>query len=83
MGQEGGFQMTYFNGGTGGYYWTGDYVPFVPPSRIYCDACAEVEIPLPKLPVNGKYGGRHWNTGFTWVHRYGGGAVCKQCGKEV
>ena len=75
--------MTYFNGGTGGGYWMGKYVPLVPVTRIYCDACAETEIPLPKKDPGGVPGGRHWDTGFKWAPVYGGGAVCAKCGSAA
>ena len=75
--------MTYFNGGTGGEYWMGNYIPFIPVTRIYCDDCAETEIPLPrKDPANPQIG-RHWGTGFKWAPWYGGGNVCAKCGRPA
>jgi hypothetical protein len=68
--------MTYFNGGTGGYYWMGKYVPLEKTTRILCDDCAEKELPLkPKGAA-----GRHWGTGFKWAPRYG--AKCSRCERK-
>ncbi|MEQ1694751.1 MAG: hypothetical protein ABL901_02825 [Hyphomicrobiaceae bacterium] len=73
--------MTYFNGGTGGYYWLGNYVPLEKTTKIYCDGCAEAAIPLPPIAKVGlSPGSRHWGTGFKWAPRYG--AKCSKCGKE-
>jgi hypothetical protein len=70
--------MAYFKGGDGGYYWLGEYKPFVPISHICCDACAETYVPLkPKGTI-----GRHWDSGYKWAPWYGGKATCAHCGKE-
>lgn len=75
--------MTYFNGGRGGYYWLGEYVPLERTTRIYCDECAETEIPLPpREGCEGSSGARHHSTGFKWAPRYGGGCKCSKCGKS-
>jgi hypothetical protein len=73
--------MTYFNGGDGGYYWLGQYVPLTTTTRIYCDVCADAAIPLPPHGPNGDSIGRHWETGFKWAPYYGGNAICTRCGK--
>lgn len=73
--------MAYFNGGSGGYYWLGKYIPLVRTTAIYCDPCAETAIPLPEFGRNGDKVGRHWETGYKWAPHYGGGAVCHDCGK--
>jgi hypothetical protein len=70
--------MAYFNGGGGGYYWLGRYVPLAKTTLVYCDACAETKIPLPGKPGDI---GRHWETDFKWAPRYGGGTCCSGCGK--
>jgi hypothetical protein len=75
--------MAYFNG-SGGYYWLGQYVPRVKTTRIYCDACAETEIPLPSPEdfardfPNRSPGARHHDTEFRWAPHYG--APCVKCG---
>ena len=84
--------MTYFNGG-GGYYWLGEYVPLEPCTAIYCDDCAETEIPLPRIPAGTpgespfgtklRAGNRHHGTGFKWTFFFGGSAACKKCGKPA
>ena len=71
--------MAYFNGGTGGYYWLGKYVPYVKTTKVYCDDCAEKTIPLkPKGEI-----GRHWHTDFKWAPHYGGDTKCGVCHKPT
>lgn len=71
--------MSYFNG-SGGYnnFTTGARVPFVPPSAIYCDECAETRIPLPGVKGDVL---RHQGTGFKWAPRYG--SPCTSCGEAA
>lgn len=69
--------MAYFNGGTGGHYWLGTYIPYVKTTRVLCDTCAEIELPLkPK----GEFL-RHENTGYKWAPRYG--TACSRCGTDT
>ena len=70
--------MPYFNGDT---YLPGRR-PYVPTTRVYCDACAETEIPLPARTVEND-GSRHWGTGFRWCGHYGGATKCHKCGAPV
>ena len=76
--------MTYFNGDIGHQIRLSDgsIKPFVRMSRIYCDACGEIEIPLPARTVEND-GRRHWDTGFRWAGHYGGGKTCMKCGTPV
>lgn len=70
--------MAYFNGGTGGYYWLGQYVPLVRTTEVYCDPCAEQgAVPLD----HSKPYGKHWETSFKWAPHYGGDRACNKCGK--
>ena len=73
--------MAYFDS-SGGFnvFTTGERVPFVPPSAIYCDPCAEEAIPLPeKTGVRDSQ--RHFGTPFKWTPHYG--APCSGCGKPT
>jgi hypothetical protein len=72
--------MTYFNGNPGNM-WLGEWHPGTPVTRIYCDECAETEIPLP--PREEKPIGRHYDTGFKWAPYYGGSTVCLKCGRPA
>jgi len=54
---------------------------------IYCDDCAESEIPLPPAPASDgtfaddlRFGARHHGTGFKWAPWAIGGAGCSKCG---
>lgn len=73
--------MTYFNS-SGGFnnFTTGERVPFVAPTAIYCDDCADAAIPLPPVGKDGRTGSRHWETNFHWAPCYG--APCASCGKD-
>lgn len=65
--------MAYFNGSSP------HAEHYVPVTKVYCDTCAETELPLkPKGTI-----GRHWDTGFRWAPWYGGGRKCDKCGKET
>lgn len=65
--------MAYFNGGIHGWNSPGGYVPPKPTTRVLCDDCAEIELPLkPKGTL-----GRHWDTGYKWAPHYG--AACHRC----
>ena len=72
--------MSYFNS-SGGFtsFTTGEQVPFVAPSAVYCDGCAPEAIPLPEFGPDGRTGSRHWSTGFKWAPHYG--APCTKCGR--
>ena len=73
--------MAYFNGkGVTGMDGVFRYVPM---TALYCDQCAETQIPLPKAgPVaRDPEIGRHWDTDFKWAPHYG--AHCHTCGKAV
>ena len=69
--------MAYFNGGAGGYYWLGRYTPLVKTTRVLCEACGEIELPLKPAGTIG----RHWDTGFKWAPWYG--CACHRCGKST
>lgn len=67
---------------------------YAPVTAVYCDDCAEAEIPLPPARAQREdesdfhyalYAGgtRHHSTGFKWAPHYGGGVKCKCCGKLV
>jgi hypothetical protein len=74
----------YFNGGIHG--WNDSKLGYIAPektTRIYCDECAETEIPLPKTGPYGDRVGRHFDTGFRWAPHYGGSTPCTKCGKHV
>ena len=75
--------MCYFNNDTGGRQSldTGAWIPYVAPTLIYCDDCAETQIPLPEHGPNGDRVGRHWDTGFKWAPYYGGTTRCCACNK--
>ncbi len=71
--------MAYFNGTIHGLNnpLTGRYEPGEKCTRVLCDDCAEIELPLkPKGTV-----GRHWDTGFKWAPWYG--AKCHRCNREA
>lgn len=69
--------MAYFNGGLHGWNSPTGYIPAAKCTRVLCDACAEIELPLkPKGEI-----GRHWDTDFKWAPRYG--AACHRCGKDT
>lgn len=69
--------MSYFNGGIHGWNGPKGYVPAQPCTRVLCDDCAEIELPLkPRGTI-----GRHWDTGFKWAPYYG--APCHRCGKSA
>lgn len=73
--------MSYFNGTLHG--WNDPVRGYIPPQKtthVYCDACAESEIPLAPITDDNK-GRRHWGTGFKWVSYYGD--VCTKCGGET
>ena len=64
--------MAYFNG-------SGALArPYVAPSAIYCDPCAESAIPLPAPKGDATDGQRHHATEFKWAPYYG--APCSKCG---
>jgi len=68
----------YFNGTMHGW---NDHKGYHPPKRttaVYCDGCAETEIPLPPETTDNR-GRRHWDSGFKWAPHYGG--FCTKCGR--
>jgi len=71
--------MTFFNGRPHGWDGPGGYVAATPTTRIYCDYCATVAIPLPAFGSDGRTGSRHWDTGFSWVPYYGSEVICDYC----
>jgi len=74
--------MAYFDGGIHGWNGPNGYVAPAPQTKLFCDPCAEEEVPLrPKTGVLDQDIGRHWDTGFKWAPIYGGGSVCQACGK--
>ena len=78
--------MVYFNGGLHGWNdpRTGRYIAPERTTRIYCDDCAETEIPLaPADKSEPSWGRRHYDTGFRWAPHYGGRTPCMACGKHV
>lgn len=76
--------MAYFNS-SGGYnnFVTGERVPYVAPTAIYCDDCGSEEKGL--VPYENMRSGNHriqcrpWK----WAPRYGGNTKCTQCGCAV
>lgn len=68
--------MAYFDGGLHGWNSNAGYVPAKPNTRVLCDPCGEVELPLKPKGERG----RHWDTGFKWAPIYG--APCNRCGEN-
>lgn len=68
--------MTYFNGSLHGFNSSKGFIPPVPVTKIYCDACAVEEIPLDYLQPPGQ---EHYNSDFRWVGQFG--AKCSNCGE--
>jgi hypothetical protein len=69
--------MSYFNGTIHGWNGPNGYDRGKPCTRVLCDDCAEIELPLkPKGTI-----GRHWDTDFKWAPIFG--ANCHRCGKPA
>lgn len=75
--------MPYFNGTLHGFNGPGGYVPARPTTAIYCDACAEVAIPLAPKVAGFDNGRRHHGTDFKWCGYFGGNTPCTRCGRPV
>jgi hypothetical protein len=69
--------MAYFNGSLHGYNSPTGFIPPVKVTRIYCDDCAVVMIPLDSTAKRGQ---EHFETDFRWAPVFG--EPCHKCGKE-